>query len=103
MKMVANMVGGQDWLRVLFMAGFTAYLAYRIQKSTTKLLEMQMGSTEMTKASQELLMPSVTFCLESYKHQTTSENITADYKKLPGLQNMLLWLSHIVSIQNKLV
>ena len=102
--MFANMLGGQDWLRVLFMAGFTAYLAYRIQKSTKKLLEMQMGSTEMTLASQELLMPSVTFCPESYIHPTTrSENITADYKKLPGLQNMLLQLTQIVSIHNKSV
>ena len=102
--MLANMLRGQDWLKVLLMACFTSYLVYRIYVSTNKLLERQMGSTEMTRASQEMLLPSVTLCLDSFLHQTQrSTNITEDFDKLPRLSKMVKIVTQIVSIQNKLV
>ena len=98
------MQDNKDWLRFIFMVALAAYLVYRIKVSTEKLRERRMGSTEVSMSSEELVLPSVTFCMESYRTPTVrSENITADYKKLPGLQNMLLQLTQIVSIQNRSV
>ena len=95
---------GHDWLRFFFTAVLAAYLLYRIKVSTDKLLKGKMGSTEVAMSAAELLPPSATFCMESYGNLTArSENITADYKKLPGLENMLFYLTQIVSTQNKLV
>ena len=77
---------GHDWLRFFFTAVLAAYLVYRIEVSTEKLLERKMGSTEVVMSAPELLLPSVTFCMESYGNRTArSNNITADYVKLPGL------------------
>ena len=86
------------------MVGLAAYLVYRIEVSTEKLLERRMGSTEIEMSAKELVIPSITFCSESYWGKPSrSENITADFEKLPGLDNMLLFVVQSGLNQNKSV
>ena len=59
---MGELVGNQDWLRLLLMVGFAVYLIHRIQKATDKLFEEQIGSTEIAKDSYEEKFPSITFC-----------------------------------------
>ena len=103
---------GQDWIRVLFILCCTSYLVYRILMSTNKLLEKKMGSTEMTLAAQDMLLPSVTICRESYlkryresqsKEWIKYANITEDYQRLLKLDKMLRGLTQILTINNKFV
>ena len=95
---------GYDWLRLFVMTALAAYLVYRIKVSTAKLLEKRKGSTEESMSAEELVLPSVTFCMESYWSKTSrSENITADFEKLPGLDNMLLFVIQSGLSQNKSV
>ena len=97
-----RMQGKIDWLRFILMVALAVYLVYRIKVSTEKLLEWRMGSTVVSMSAQELVLPSVTFCMESYGNRTVrSDNITADYEKLPGLDNMLLFVSQSGLNQNK--
>ena len=71
-----------------------------------------MGSTEMTLAAQDMLLPSVTICRESYlKRYRESQsqewmkyaNITEDYQRLLKLDKMLRGLTQILTINNKFV
>ena len=63
-----------------------------------------MGSTEITNAAQEMLLPSVTICAESVSQKTErSANLSDDYMKLPKLDKMLGKLTQIVSTKNRLV
>ena len=101
---ITSLLKDQDWLRLLFMAGFTGYLGLRIQVSTTKLFEAQMGSTDTAMTGQEMLLPSLTFCQESYIFPTKrSTDLTADFEKLPGLRDILRGFTQKIAIQNKLV
>ena len=95
-EMSPKTLRGHDWIRVLFVACSVLYLGYRISKSTDRLLERQMGSTEITNAAQEMLLPSVTICAESVSKKTErSANLSDDYMKLPKLDKMrcsrLMW------------
>ena len=93
---------GYDWLRFFVMAALATYFVYRIKVSTEKLLEKRRGATEESMSAKELVFPSVTFCKESFRNPTErSENITADYEELPGLENMLLFLTQTGLTQNK--
>ena len=84
---------GHDWLRFFIMAALATYLVNRVKVSTEKLLEKRKGATEVSMSAEELVLPSVTFCMESMESPTPrSENITADFEKLPGLDNMLLFV-----------
>ena len=103
-EMFLKTLRGHDWIRVLFVACSVSYLGYRICKSTDRLLERQMGSTEITNAAQDLLLPSVTICVESVSQKTEgSANISNDYMMLPKLDKMLGYLTQIVSTRNRLV
>ena len=96
------MLKDHDWLRVLLVACSASYLVFRIQVSTNKLLERQMGSTEINKVAREMLLPSVTLCRESYLNQTKrSTNITEDYARLLRLDKNIKGVTQLVNIQNK--
>ena len=100
--MLTDMLKDHDWLRVLLVACSASYLVFRIQVSTNKLLESQMGSTEINKVAQEMLLPSVTLCRESYFNQTKrSTNITEDFSRLLKLDNNIKIVTQLVNIQNK--
>ena len=100
-RMSAKLLKGHDLVRFCVMAALSIYFLYRIQMSTVKLLEWRMGSTEMSKTADEMLLPSVTFCPESYfapPHAST--NITEAYEEVPGLRNLLLGMKHAFSVRN---
>ena len=86
------------------MVALATYLVYRIKVSTEKVLETRMGSTEIEMSARDLVIPSITFCMESYWNKPLrSENITADLEKLPGLDNMLLYVMQTGLNQDKSV
>ena len=65
---------GYDWLRFFIMAALAAYLVYRVEVSTEKLLEKRKGATEVSMSAEELVLPSVTFCMESFDHNPDNIN-----------------------------
>ena len=56
-------------------------------------MEREMGFTEVEADSQEMKFPSVTFCPSTAtrlpREQYESGNITADYRNLPHVEDML--------------
>ena len=65
------------------------------------LLMREMGFAEMVADSQEMKLPSITFC--PAKLATTSEtnevgNITADYHNLPRIEDMLRVVTQKINI-----
>ena len=81
-----------DWIRITLMVASSGYLFHQIYYKTEMLLMREMGFAEMVADSQEMKLPSITFC--PAKLATTSEtnevgNITADYHNLPRIEDML--------------
>ena len=99
----------QDWLRLLLMAGFTAYVLQKIYVATDKLWQRQIGSREMSLDSDKVTFPSITFC-PSYamsQNQCPSyamsqnqcfDNETFDRNNLPRLGDMLVWAEQTINI-----
>ena len=103
-------MGGQDWPRMVVIAGLTAFLLIRLYLSTEKLLEWRIGSAEVSVDADEIMLPSITFCplksgvsesaYTAYITTKRSENVTTDYNALPQLEDMLDRLSQHVTGKN---
>ena len=89
----------QDWLRLLLMAGFTAYVLQKIYVATDKLWQRQIGSREMSLDSDKVTFPSITFCPSYAMSQNQCfDNETFDRNNLPRLGDMLVWAEQTINI-----
>ena len=92
----------QDWARSFVITVLAAFLLFRVHVSLDRLLKDRIGSSEMSVDADEIKLPSITFCLEKLGGNTTkSENITADYNKLPKMEDMLAAVIQRVTIENE--
>ena len=95
-------MAAQYWMRNFVIATLAANLLYRTYFSLEKLLEWRIGSSEMPVDADEIMLPSVTFCMLKLDGNTNkSENITADYNALPKLEDVLAALSQRVKEKNE--
>ena len=87
-----DLLAKQDWVRVLLVACFAAYLLQKIYVATDKLLEGEIGSIQVSLDSDKVTLPSVTFCpaYTAAKNRQNSENITFDSKNQLKLEDMLV-------------
>ena len=82
------------------MVACAGYLFNQIYIKTDMLLRREMGFTEVAVDSDEVRLPSITFCpgsLEKFNPRYY-ENITSDYQNLPRLEDMLDGLSQKIMI-----
>ena len=96
-----DLLANQDWVRMILMAGFAAYLVQQIYKKTDLLLMMETGFTEVSVDSENMKFPSITFCpasMKDHEHHNPSRNITADWQNLPRLEDMLVAIKQHISI-----
>ena len=91
----------KDWPRILIITGLATALFIRIYSAVEKVREWRIGSSEMSKYAEEIVLPSITICMLKLKGQTTkSENISADYATLPKLEDILAALIQRISAEN---
>ena len=91
----------QDWIRITLMVAFSGYLFHQIYFKTDMLLKGEMGFAEMIADSQEMKLPSVTFCpanLASLSENNELGNMTEDYHNLPRIEDMLSIVSQKINI-----
>ena len=88
----------QDWLRLLLMAGFTAYVLQKIQVATDKLWQRQIGSSEISLDSDKVTFPSITFCPSYANQRQPFDNETFDTNNIPKLGDMLVWAEQSINI-----
>ena len=94
-------MGNHDRFRMILMIAFAAYLVQQIYSKTEMLFQHKMGSTEMPADSKEMKFPSVTFCpasMQTSPENIASKNITADSQNLPHIEDMLVAVRQIISI-----
>ena len=92
---------GPDWVRVILMVAVSVYLGHQIYTKTKILLKWEMGFTEEEVDSDVMTFPSITFCpgfMNTLKWPQAFENITADYQKLPRIEDLLREVSQQISI-----
>ena len=92
--------GNHDWFRVLLLVACAGYLFYQIYIKTDMLLRREMGFTEVAVDSDEVRLPSITFCPGSQTkfHKRYIGNITSDYQNLPRPEDMLDGLQQKIKI-----
>ena len=57
------------------------------------LLKRETGFTEVENDSDEVILPSITFCPGTLEQYNRVDNITADYLNLPRIEDMLVFLT----------
>ena len=89
-----------DWIRVILMVIFSGYLWNQIYIKTNMLLKKETGFTEVENDSDEVILPSITFCPGTLmpKQLNKVDNITADYLNLPRIEDMLQYLQQPIYI-----
>ena len=90
----------QDWPRFLIISGLAIGFSIRIYSLAEKVREWKIGSTETSKYAEEIVLPSITICMLKFYQTTKSENILADYKTLPKLEDILTALIQRISAEN---
>ena len=91
----------QDLARYIVIASLASVLLYRIHNALEKVLKGRIESTEMSACADEMMLPSITFCLPKLEVDSMkSENITADYNALHKLEDMLASLTQRVTSEN---
>lgn len=98
---IIQFLGKQDCFNMILMTAFAAYLVQRIYRQTEMLFQKEMGFTEMPADSKEMKFPSVTLCPASMKtspENIASKNITADSQNLPRIEEMLVGVRQMISI-----
>ena len=92
-------LANHDWIRAILMMAFSGYLLNQIYIKTDMLLKREMGFTEVAVDSEEVKLPSITFCPASLQlTKNRVENITADFKNLPHTEDMLITIEQHISI-----
>ena len=89
-----------DWTRILITGGLAIGLLIRIFSLGKKVNEWKIGSTETSKYAEEIVLPSITICMLKFYQTTKSDNILADYKALPKLEDILAALIQRISAKN---
>ena len=96
---MGDIVGKHDFLRLLLMAGFVVYLMKKLYGATDKLLEGQIGSTEVALHSDEVTFPSVTFCPATDRiPRQTHDEMALGVKNLSKLGDMLVFARQNIRI-----
>ena len=90
----------QDWPRILIISGLAIAFSLRIYSLAEKVREWKIGSTETSKYAEEIVLPSVTICMMKLTQNTKTDNILADYKTLPKLEDILTALIQRISAEN---
>ena len=90
----------QDWPRILIISGLAIAFSIRIYVLTEKVKEWKIGSTETSKYAEEIRLPSITICMLKLTQNTKTENVLADYRKLPKLEDILAALIQRISVEN---
>ena len=90
----------QDWPRILIISGLAIGFSIRIYSLAEKVREWKIGSTETSKYAEEIVLPSVTICMMKLTQNTKTDNILADYKTLPKLEDILTALIQRISAEN---
>ena len=89
-----------DWPRILITSGLAIGLLIRIFILAEKVNEWKIGSTETSKYAEEIVLPSITICMMKLTQNTKTDNILADYKTLPKLEDILTALIQRISADN---
>ena len=97
---MGDLLGNQDFLRLLLMAAFAGYLFMKIHVATEKLWEGQIASTEVFKDSDEVTFPSITFCPGYLKTESLQplENMTFEINQLSNLDDMFNFARQTINI-----
>lgn len=95
-------MANQDWIRALLMLACSGYLLRQIYIKTEMLLEKEIGFTEKAADSENMKFPSITFCPATIAEEISEEynefDFTADYKNLSRIEDMLISVRQLISI-----